>query len=312
MMNYCNPYGLLKSGIAILGALFLTAAFCGFLHAEDKIQICVSILPQQYFVQQIGRDRVDVQVMVPPGASPETYEPKPAQMTALGKTKIYFSLGVPFETVWLNKIAGMNPGMRIINTDEGIEKRLLEAHSCGGADDRSAVPHHHAAAPLPEHTPDPHIWLSPPLVMMQARMILLGLQQADPAQREFYAQNYRTFIISLIDLDDRLRRSLADIRTTHFMVLHPAWGYFAQAYGLTQVPVEVEGKAPKPAQLKQIIDYARQHALTVIIAQPRSSLRWAEQVAKAINGQIVYADPLSPEWEKNLLEVAETIKTALP
>lgn len=306
-----NKCRLFKYQMIVLNIAILVIVFPRYLNAEDKLPIYVSILPQQYFVQQIGKDLVDVQVMVLPGASPETYEPRPNQMRSLGKAKIYFSVGVPFETVWLNKIAKMNPEMRIIATDDGIQKLFLEKEFCDGSAAHTTDKHYHAAKPSNGYIPDPHIWLSPPLVMMQARMIMLGLQQADPDRREIYAQNYRAFMLKLVDIDDQLRSLFTDIRAKHFMVLHPAWGYFAQAYGLTQIPVEIEGKSPKPTQLEKIIEYARQHDLTIILAQPQSLARYAEQVAKAINGQVIYADPLSPDWDKNLLEVAVKIKTAL-
>ena len=305
--RFCNPYLILKSLLMIVTlAAGLTYLSVRELNAEDKIPVFVSILPQQYFVQQIGKELVDVQVMVPPGSGPATYEPRPAQMLALGRTNIYFSIGVPFENSWLKKISAINPGMVVVHTDDGIQKQFMENHVCEETVSRPENGHDHD-----QHVPDPHIWLSPPLVILQARSILIGLQQIDPAHRETYARNYRSFILRLVDLDEQLRRLFADTGTKRFMVLHPAWGYFARSYGLSQIPIEVEGKPPKPAQLGKIIDYARQHALKVILAQPQSSARLAEQVAQAVKGKVVYADPLSPQWEENLLTVAQQIKATL-
>jgi zinc transport system substrate-binding protein len=256
-------------------------------------------------------DMVDIQVMVPPGSSPETYEPKPAQMTAMGRARLYFSIGIPFEAVWLKKIASMNPDLRIVPTDAGIQKRTLESHACAEPVPAKETPGRHGPDAHSGHALDPHIWLSPLLVMSQAEMIVVALQQADPARKDAYERNYQSFIARLADLDARLKEMFTGIQTNRFMVLHPAWGYFAQAYGLTQIPIEVEGKAPKPAQMKELIDYARRHSLTVILVQPQSSAKWAEQVAQAIHGEIVSADPLSPDWERNLLDVAARIKNAL-
>ena len=285
--------------------LFYSPAIAG-----EPVKVCVSILPQKYFVQQIGRELVDIQVMVPPGAGPATYEPRPGQMTSLATTKIYFSIGVPFEKAWLDNLSGMNPDMKIFHTDGGIQKRLLEKHTHPESSTQVKDKHDHATTPGTGHSPDPHIWLSPPLVMMQARVILLALQQVDPDNRERYEKNYRAFISKLVDVDERLRKLLDDTRVRQFLVFHPAWGYFADAYGLTQIPVEIEGKAPKPAQLVQIIDYARQLNLASVFAQPQFSTRYAEQVARAIGGRVIIADPLSFDWENNLLDIAEKIKTA--
>ena len=297
---------LFRTLLIVALAAGMTIMSADGLHADDKIPVYVSILPQQYFVQQIGKNLVDVQVMVPPGASPATYEPRPAQMKALGQTKLYFSIGVPFESVWLKKFTDINSTMAVVQTDDGIQKRFMKNHVCEETVSRPADGHEHT-----EHIPDPHIWLSPPLVMLQVRNILVGLQRIDPAHRAAYDENYRSFIQKLVVLDEQLRRLFADTPNKPFMVLHPAWGYFAQAYGLSQIPIETEGKDPKPAQLGKLIDFARQNELKIILAQPQSSARFADQVAQAVNGKVVYADPLSPEWENNLLEVARKIKTTL-
>jgi len=96
--------------------------------AAEKLPVSVSILPQKYFVQKIGGDLVEVSVLVEPGASPETYEPKPKQMVTLAKAKIYFAIGVPFEKKWLPKIVSLNPNMLLVRTDTGIAKIPMTAH----------------------------------------------------------------------------------------------------------------------------------------------------------------------------------------
>ena len=92
------------------------------------LPVFVSIAPQRFFVQQIGRDLVEVHVMVAPGASPHNYEPKPSQMAALSTARIYFAIGVPFEAVWLEKIAAANPPIRVVHTDAGIRKIPMAEH----------------------------------------------------------------------------------------------------------------------------------------------------------------------------------------
>ena len=268
--------------------------------ASQKLTVFVSILPQQYFVQQICRELADVQVMVPAGASPATYEPKPRQMVAISKTRIYFSIGVPFENAWLIKIAAANPNMAVVPTDEGIEKLPIAVHP------------HHGDQNQPEHgTLDPHIWLSPPLVMIQARTILEALQEADPAHRPAYENNFRAFISQLSDLDADLRTMFSGRPGQQFMVFHPSWGYFAHAYGLKQVPIEIEGKEPKPAQLRELIEHAREDGIQFVFVQPQFSARSAKLIAGEIGGQVVFADPLAEDWAVNLLGVARKFESAL-
>ena len=274
--------------------------------AKDRVPVFVSIVPQMYFVQQIGQELVDVQAMVQPGASPATYEPKPKQLMAISKTKIYFSIGVPFENAWLDKIASANSNMKVIPTDHGIQKIPMVAHYHPTKEEHGHnVDQHH------DGIFDPHIWLSPPLVMLQARSVVSALQEVDPAHRSVYEANYKAFILQLVDLDAEFRNTLSGKHRRQFMVFHPAWGYFAHAYGLKQVPIEFEGKDPKPAQLKALIERAREHNINVVFVQPQFSSKSAKQVAKEIGGQVAFVDPLAENWPANLKEVADKFKAAL-
>ena len=286
--------------ICMLFGLASTAA------AADKLPVFVSIVPQIYFVQQIGKDLVAVQAMVQPGASPATYEPKPRQMAALSRAKIYFSIGVPFENAWLDKIAAANPQMTLVHTDEGIEKIAMGRHHHDDPAGKEHEEKHHGQAGL-----DPHIWLSPPLVQIQARTITTALQTADPAHRDVYDANFRDFVGRIDQLDNDLRDTLAGKHGMSFMVFHPAWGYFAHAYGLKQMPIEVEGKDPKPAQLQALIEHAREHDIRVIFVQPQFSSESATLIAREIGGQVVAANPLAEDWMANLRLVADKFKAAL-
>jgi len=300
--------------VPIVAAMMLLASGS----AAGKPAVFVSINPQKYFVQRIGKDLVDIQVMVQPGASPASYEPKPRQMAAIAKTLIYFSIGVPFENVWLNKIASSNPNMMVVQTEHGIQKIPMpdHHHHRGATDHRETDGHaentHGKAENQRDHgILDPHIWLSPPLVMIQARTILEALQKVDPVHRSDYQANYKAFISEISKLDAELRNIFSSRQGLQFMVFHPAWGYFADTYGLKQIPVEIEGKNPKPAQLKELIKFASRNEINVIFVQPQFSAKSAEVIARGIGGQVVFADPLAEDWSVNLLKVAREIKAAL-
>lgn len=279
--------------------------------AGDRVPVFVSIVPQKYFVQQIGRDLVDIKVMVRPGASPATYEPKPKQMADLSKTRIYFSIGVFFEKAWLKKIASANPQMKVVHTNIGIDKIPMATHY---HHDKARVHHkgnkHHKESAHAQEDPyaygglDPHIWLSPPLVKVQAYTIFTALRKIDPTHRDTYEANYKDFISRIDELHAQLTMTFAGKQGLGFMVFHPAWGYFANTYGLKQIPIELEGKAPKPAQLKALIKHAREKNIKVIFVQPQFSTKSAELVAKEIGGQVAFADPLAADWMANLREIA--------
>jgi zinc transport system substrate-binding protein len=293
----------------ILGGL-CGLMLCPAVQADEPLQVTVSILPQKYFVEKIGGQQVTVTVMVDPGAEPHVYDPKPQQMASLAKSKIYFAAGVPFEDAWLNRFSAANPNMQIVHTEAGIEKLPMKAH-----DDHSGTTHQQPTLHVEAHQHgvlDPHIWLSPPLVMIQARNMLQAFLKVDPAHKDGYEANYRKFMEDIVLLDIDLLNLFREVTgNKEFMVFHPAWGYFAEAYGLQQTPVEVEGKEPKAADLKGLIEHARERDLKVIFVQPQFSSTSARVIAEAIGGQIIAADPMAYEWAKNLREVADKFKAAL-
>lgn len=285
------------------------------------VKAFVSITPQQYFVQKIGGDLVDVSVLVPPGADPHTYEPKPRQMAELAKTAVYFAIGIDFEKAWMQKIAATNRSLRIVKTDAGIEKTPLAAHSHhddvrghrashdqkGPASDSAKTSHDHR-----EGAPDPHIWLSPPLVKTQARHIADALAAVDSANRTRYEENLSAFLGEIDALDAELRSMFTASPGARFIVFHPSWGYFARAYGLEQIPIEIEGKDPKPAQLRELIQHAREQGIKVVFVQPQFSTKSAEMVAREIGGQVVAVDPLAGNWAENLRMAGRKFKAAFP
>ncbi len=298
--------------------VFLINLLISSAYGADRPTVFVSILPQKYFVQRICGDLTKVEVMVQPGANPHNYEPKASQMAKLAGADIYFAVGISFEDVWLAKLAAVNPKMKVVHTDANIEKLQMVAHhhheegehgkegghgqedSGRGHDDHDD----HQAAP------DPHVWLSPALAKVMVANMTEALVAQYPENASFFVSNSEEFLKEIDSLDARLRALLQDNRGRQFMVYHPAWGYFAREYGLIQVPVEVEGKDPKPAQLKELIEHARERQIRVIFMQPQFSRKSAEIVAAEIGGEVAFADDLAEDWPANLLYVAEQIKKA--
>jgi zinc transport system substrate-binding protein len=301
-----------RPSVAIFFILwFVCFALVASSSGTQPLPVFVSIVPQKYFVDKIGSGLVDVSVMVPPGYNPHIYEPKPNQMVALSKARIYFAIGITFEDAWLAKFAAINPKMRIVDTEAGIEKIPMLSHYpqevLRDEGEQEAKDEHEDE----QGTMDPHVWLSPPEAKIIAKNILRALQETDPTNRSTYEENYTRFLEEIERLDSELRSVFAGKKGMKFMVFHPSWGYFARAYGLVQVPIEIEGKEPKPAQLRNIIEYARKERIKVIFVQPQFSTKSAETIAKAIGGQVVFADPLSSDWTKNLRYQAEKFKEAL-
>lgn len=273
------------------------------------LNVFVSISPQKYFVEKIGGSHVQVSVLVPPGTDPHTFEPKPKQMAALAKCDIYFAIGIDFEKVWLKRIASTNPRMRIVHTDKDINKITMS----GQSHDHAKLPRHIKARQSDtEGYFDTHVWLAPAPVKIQAGHILSALAAADPGNRSLYQANHETFLKEITTLDNEIKELLADSKGALFMVFHPSWGYFASAYGLKQVPIEIEGKNPKPAQLQTLIREARKQGIRTVFAQPQFSAKSAEMVAREIGGQVVVVDPLAEDWAQNLRAVAQKIRASGP
>ena len=288
-------------GINIITGVGLFFFYCMApgVFAAEKIDVFVSILPLKYLVEQVGGDFVDVSVMVKPGADPHTYEPKPKQMVSLSKATAYFTIGITFEDVWLPKFKAVNPKMVIIHADENIEKIPMKTDSFNSRPD-----HDHGLL-------DPHVWTSPPLVKTICKNILTGLVKIDAARQSIYTDSHGKFEKEINRIHGELQSIFAGKKGLSFMVFHPAWGYFAEAYGLNQIPIEIEGKKPKPAQLKRLIEYARNHGIKIIFVQPQVSNQNAKIIAKAIDGEVVQADPLAYDWTENIRKQADKFKSAL-
>ena len=289
---------------SVCGILFLLLCITGSaMAAKAPVTVFVNILPQEYVVNKIAGNTVKVITMIPKGASPATYEPKPSQMKELAGAKAYFSIGVPFEKIWIDKVKASNKSVQFFSADKGIQKLPMENHSCE-ADGHGANATTHVNTGM---MTDPHIWLSPKLMKKIAQNTYEGLVRISPQEKEVYRKNLNSFLKEIDALDGKIRQTVAKMpKDSAFMVFHPAWGYFAHDYGLEQIAIEVDGKEPKPAQLKEVIQTAKKHHVTVIFIQPQFSQKTAQLVAKAIDGKVLSADPLAKDWANNLL--AQTIQ----
>jgi zinc transport system substrate-binding protein len=305
-----------KAFPAVLGVLCLLSG-SGVAARAEPVSVFVSLLPQKYFVERIGGDHVEVGIMVPPGQSPATYEPTPKQMAQLADAAVYFRIGVPFEDVWIERISAANPIMKMVDAREGITLREMDTHD---DEQRHAGDHNQAAgeARKPEAESghdhgryDPHIWTAPPLVKIMAARIRDTLSALDPDHGSDYEANYARFAADLDALDKEIRQKLEAKKARRFMVYHPAWGYFADTYGLKQIPIETEGKEPGAKQLAGLVERAKADGIRIIVVQQQFGRRNAEAVAAAIDGRVVSVDPLAENYLENTRAIANTFAEAL-
>ena len=245
------------------------------------VKVTVSILPQAWFVEQIGGDLAEVSVLVGPGHSPATYEPTPRQMATLEQADLFLAAGVPFEKGLVPRVQAL-PGAPVIAGPR--------------PDDHG---HHHDI--------DPHTWLDPAQAMALADTVSFRLQTLVPAEAATIQERCSTLKDRLANIDQQARDILAPFPGRTFFVFHPAFGHFATAYGLVQVSVEAGGHEPGPRHLAEVIERARALGVRSVIVQPQFSRKSAETVAAAIEADIVVLDPLAADYETNFLNIAQTL-----
>jgi len=267
--------------------------------ANAAVDIVVSVLPLRYLVERVGGSHVHVESLVKPGHSPVTYEPTPRQMARLASARAYVRVGVPFEKVWLAVIRENNPELDIIDAGEHIEPVTMSRRSYT-LSQVDHIGHRHENL-------DPHIWLAPPLAATIAQNVRDHLARIDPANSTNYAANTERLVAELGQLDAEIKEMTAGIENRKFLVFHPAWGYFASAYGLEQLAVEYEGKEPGPNALARLIELAEREDIRTIFVQKQFDSRVATSLANEIDGHVVVLDPLAEDYFDNLRAAARAI-----
>lgn len=263
------------------------------------VPVLVSILPQKWLAEQIGGKLITVKVLLEKGQEPHGMEPTPEQLTALFRSRLYFAIGLEFERGLLEKIKKAESTVQIINTVAEIKKiPMTEEHDAHG--------HGHAGLGL-----DPHVWLDPQNLQKMASSMASALVKADPTNAAAYQQNAEAVLKELTNLQEELQRKLAPFKGQSFLVFHPAFGYFAHAFGLRQEAVEIEGKSPAPKQLYELIAKAKKEKVKVIFVQPQFDRKNAATIAQAISGKVAALDPLAENIPENLRSMAEQISSAL-
>lgn len=279
------------------------------LSTDDTLIVAVSVPPHAWLVQQVASNLPNVEVItvVPPGASPATYQPTDIQVSQLSKARLLFAAGVPFEQgAWAQALSNIK-SLRTIDLRTGIELRDMESHShddhADSADDGHDE-HDHNDELLGK---DPHTWLAPSNLRVQADAIARALAELDPANADAYQQNALAVASELVTLDTDLVELLRPYRDRSFFVFHPAWGYFADAYGLNQIAIEIEGKNPTDRELTELQRMATETGTKTIFVQPQIAGFAAEAVATTIGGSVKRIDPLEPNVLDNLRAVANAI-----
>lgn len=282
---------------ALLCCLILPGAATGVLAAE-RLRVFVTIAPQAFLVERLGGEAVEVSILAAKGQDPHTFEATPRQAAALAQAQLFFTVDLPLEKALVAKARAANRTLKASDSTRGIARLPMveDKHDTPDADHGEA---------------DPHLWLSPANLRVMANNMTAALTAARPERKQLFQRNLASLDAELVALDRRLAASLAPYRGHAFYVFHPAFGYFAAAYGLSQKAVETGGKSPSPKRLAELIRQAKADGVKVIFVQPQFDTKAAATVARGIGGSVVAIDPMAKEVISNLAAVATAIEQAL-
>ena len=276
---------------ALLALLSIAVLLCGCVFPDQtpssgKIRAVVSIAPLGEFVREVGGEKVQITVLVPPGAEPHTFEPSPSQMKEVARADLYVQNGAGLE-FWMDSLLSVNDKMLVVNSSKGLS--LLS--------DEGEV--------------DPHIWLSLRNARQQVKNICDGLTKLDPAGMDAYLKNRDDYLFRLEELDKELKVAFAGAKRRIFIVHHPAWTYFARDYSLEQIPIMEGEKEPGPRHLSEVIELGRKNNITAVFVEPEFNPKAAEVIAREMNASIVYLDPLAANYLENMRLAGEKIAESL-
>ena len=283
----------MKKLIYIL-TLFILSACGNTTQKSEKPILTVTLEPLRYFTEAIAGDNYEVVSMVPKGSSPESYDPTPQQLVNLSKSQAYLRIGyIGFEQAWMKKLEANCPNMKVYNTSKGIDLIRDKGHWHGD--------HFH------EGGVEPHVWNSTQNALIIADNIYQALCELDSTHKEDYQKRLDVLKQTIRQTDANVRTLLENADST-FLIYHPALSYFARDYGLKQVSIEEGGKEPSPAQLKALIETCRNENVHTIFVQQEFDQRNAQLIANELGVNIVSINPLSYDWVKEMIRIAEALK----
>lgn len=291
--------------MAVLMAVTVGGAFSQA--TTSALRVAVSIPPMREWVRRIAGDRVSVSLVMPPGSSPHAFEPSPKQLVELGSAQLWFTIGIDFEYPLLPKVRAMYPKLGIVDVTKNIKFRTLRP----GEKETDASP---AGGPVdPALTNrDQHSWLGYEQAKAEIAAVRDELIARDPAGAALYRSNYGAYMQEIDAVFAKLKAELMPLSGENVFVYHPAFGYFFDIFGITQVAVELGGKEPTQKELMALIEQAKRDKAKAIFTQAQFSESAAKAVAGAIGAAVVPIDPLAGDWLANLSRMGQALLRALP
>lgn len=257
----------------------------------EKLPVIASIYPIADMVQQVGGDHVDVTFVLPAGASPHTFEPKPSLVKKFSSARIFFMVGAGLE-FWAEKFIELaGPGLTTVVLSEGVS--LI--HTAGHHHENKTE--HHAKSGISDHelrVANPHIWLDPVIAKSMVNKITAALCEVDQPHVKYYKQRSRNYLKDIDKLDRRIKAGIDNFNIKKYVSFHASWVYFARHYGLEPVGVieAAPGRNPTPIQIKHIVAMIKRDHIRAVFAEPQLNPRAAEIIAREAEVNVLLLDPL--------------------
>ena len=305
---------MLGALIVVLGIFALTRLGAARRQVQtdgSKIPVLVAVDPLAYLVERVGGDRVVVSTLTPTGKDPESFSPTPADLAALASTRLFFRVGLAVEERFAKNVASIAPKSRSVDLCENVE--LLpnpcgHSHSHSHAETDGDHSSHSHARSCSSSELDPHVWTSPAVARLLVEQATVALCEASPENAEFFQANAATLDAELAALQAELSARLEPFKDRTFVVFHPAYGYFADEFHLTQRAVESQGKAPRPREWAELLEPARAADVQGIVVQPEFDRAAAQVVADEIGAEIIVHSPLEKDYVVNVRTLTDALE----
>jgi len=273
---------LLAIGLSMLGVL--SCMNKSSVSTTGKLKVVVTIPPLADFAHEVGGDRVQVTNLLPPGASPHTFEPTPSQARAAAEADLVVRIGLDADH-WIDGLLPSNVPIITAAELEGIEL-IYEGQFHEHEGER------HEGA-------NPHVWLDPAYAKLISSAIAAELVKLDTAGKAEYEKNLSGYLAELDSLDAKIRTAVKWFGSKAYVSFHPAWVYFARRYGLQRVAVIAEspGKEPTPRHLVEVIEAVRKSGAKAVFAEPQLSPKAAHVIAREAGVEVLFLDPLGRQKE---------------
>ncbi|GAB6091479.1 metal ABC transporter solute-binding protein, Zn/Mn family [Spirochaeta dissipatitropha] len=289
--------GLVLSTVLLFVPALIFSAGTAEPQRGEIIQAHASIAPQADIIQRIGGDYIEVELLIKPGQDAHTWDPSPREIERLGRSEVLFVTGLEFEFPITRTLERSGSSVRIVSLTENIQLRQIERHYSD-----PSVPHSHD-----NEEGDPHIWLGIDEVRIQTDTIVRELSRLRPEHENYFRQNQADFLLLVDSLEEELTELLADMRGRSVLVYHPAFGYFMDHFGITQIGIEAGGREPSPRQLQMTIEIALAAGVELILTQPEYNDTASRAIARAIGARKAEVTDLGSDWEQLMRDIGTAL-----